>query len=125
MTFNEKLKLLLAANFGRTKNDEAKQRKIATEYVALCGFKNGEMGNGRKLSDNHKATLTQAEIALQLGVSVPTLNEMLAIERKLTPEIKEMLDNGVFTKSTASKILTKLSAEVRFVRKTDTPKLSI
>lgn len=106
---NEKLKLLLAANFGRTKNDDAKQRKIATEYVALCGYKNGEMGRGRKLSDNHKANLTQAEIASHLGVSVPTLNEMLAIERKLTPEIKEMLDAGVFTKTTASKILTKLS----------------
>ncbi len=76
----------------RTKNDEAKQRKIATEYVALCGFKHGEIGGGHQSSDNHKSGLTQAEIASQLGISVPTLNEMLAIERKLTPEIKEMLD---------------------------------
>ncbi len=108
---NEKLKLLLAANFGRTKNDDAKQRKIATEYVALCGFKNGEIGNGRKVVDNRRATLTQAEIASHLGISETSLKEMLLIERKLTPEVKEMLDNGIFTKSTASKILTKLSAE--------------
>lgn len=108
---NEKLKLLLAANFGRTKNDDAKQRKIATEYVALCGFKHGEIGRGRKTSDNQNSMLTQSEIASQLGISVPTLNEMLAIERKLTPEIKEMLDAGVFTKTTASKILTKLSPD--------------
>lgn len=107
---NEKLKLLLAANFGRTKNDDAKQRKIATEYVALCGGKHGD-NQYKRTSDNHKSTLTQAEIASQLGISVPTLNEMLAIERKLTPEIKELLDTGVFTKTTASKILTKLSPD--------------
>ena len=44
----KKLKVLLAANFGRSKNDESKQRKVAVEYVKLCGYKNGEMGNGRK-----------------------------------------------------------------------------
>ncbi len=108
---NEKLKLLLAANFGRTKNDETKQRKIATEYVALCGFKNGEMGRGRKVGNNCLPNLTQDEIADQLGISARSLRNLLAIENKLTPEIKEMLDNGVFTKTTASKILTKLSAE--------------
>lgn len=53
--------------------------------------------------------LSQDEIAEQLGVSPRTLREMLAIESKLTPEIKELLDTGVFTKTTASKILTKLS----------------
>lgn len=103
---NEKLKLLLAANFGRTKNDDAKQRKIATEYVALC-----RQGQGRpsKSGDNRQFNLSQDEIAEQLGVSPRTLREMLAIESKLTPEIKELLDTGVFTKTTASKILTKLS----------------
>ena len=35
---DKKLKVLLAANFGRTKNDEAKQRKVAVEYVKLCGL---------------------------------------------------------------------------------------
>lgn len=105
---NEKLKLLLAANFGRTKNDDAKQRKIATEYVALCG---NSHGGDRVSSSDNRNLLTQNEIASQLGVSVTTLNEMLAIERKLTPEIKELLDSGIFTKTTASKILTKLSAD--------------
>ncbi len=121
MTFNEKLKLLLAANFGRTKNDEAKQRKIVTEYVALCG---NAHGGDRKSNGNNCHLISQDEIAEQLGISERSLRNLLAIENKLTPEIKEMLNNGVFTKTTASKILTKLSAEVRFVRKTDTPKLS-
>lgn len=105
---NEKLKLLLAANFGRTKNDDAKQRKIATEYVALCGNSHG--GN-RKSNGDNRHLISQDEIAEQLGVSPRTLREMLAIESKLTPEIKELLDTGVFTKTTASKILTKLSPD--------------
>ena len=105
---NEKLKLLLAANFGRTKNDDAKQRKIATEYVALCGNSHG--GN-RKSNGDNRHLISQDEIAEQLGVSPRTLREMLAIESKLTPEIKELLGTGVFTKTTASKILTKLSPD--------------
>ena len=105
---NEKLKLLLAANFGRTKNDDAKQRKIATEYVALCGNSHG--GN-RKSNGDNRHLISQDEIAEQLGVSPRTLREMLAIESKLTPEIKELLDTCVFTKTTASKILTKLSPD--------------
>ena len=55
------------------KNDDAKQRKVATEYVALCGFKNGEMGRGRKTSDNQNSMLTQSEIASQLEISPRTL----------------------------------------------------
>ena len=51
------------ANFGRTKNDDAKQRKIATEYVALCG-----QGQGRpsKTGAGRPITLSQDEIADQL-----------------------------------------------------------
>lgn len=40
---DKKLKVLLAANFGRSKNNESKQRKVADEYVRLCGY--GQGGN--------------------------------------------------------------------------------
>ncbi len=102
---DDKLRLLLVANFGRTYDSDEKKRKVAVEYVKLRGLK-----NGHKLCDNRKA-LTQDDIAKELGVSVRTLNEMLAIERKLTPEVKELLDTGAFTKTAASKILVKLSEE--------------
>lgn len=104
---NEKLKLLLAANFGRIKNDDAKQRKIAVEYVNLCGYRNGEAGGGHQVVDNR---LPASEIAKQLGVSETTLKEILSIERKLTPEMKELLDKEkLFSKTTAAKIIAKLS----------------
>ncbi|MPM10610.1 hypothetical protein SDC9_56942 [bioreactor metagenome] len=102
---DEKLRKLLAANFGRLKNDENKQRKVAVEYVKLCGLKNGERS---ELVDNR---LPLREIASQLGTSETGLKELLLIERKLTPEIKDILDSGLFTKTTASKVLTKLSEE--------------
>ncbi len=47
------------ARYNRVMNsDEAKQRKVAVEYVKLCGYKNGEMGNGRK-KDSHNGKATQ------------------------------------------------------------------
>lgn len=100
---DEKLKILLAANFGRTKNDESKQRKVAVEYVNLCGRK---LGDNQWVVDNR---LSISEIAKQLGTSETSLKELLLIERKLTPEIKELIDNGTITKTTSSKVLTKLS----------------
>lgn len=104
---NEKLKLLLAANFGRVKNDDAKQRKIAVEYVNLCGYKNGDNQYSRNC-DNRRPYV---DIAEELGISERTLYEILSIERKLTPEMKELLDKDkLFSKTTAAKIISKLSS---------------
>ena len=82
-------------------DDEAKQRKVAVEYVKLCGYKNGEMGNGRKKDfHNGKATqLTLEEIAKQLGTSKTNLTRALSIERNLTESMKQLLDDGVISKT--------------------------
>lgn len=109
---DKKLKVLLAANFGRTKNDEAKQRKVAVEYVRLCGYENGEMGNGRKKEcqvGTPKYTLD--EIATQLGTSRRSLQRALSIERNLTEPVKELLDTGVISKTLATDVLAALSTE--------------
>lgn len=95
---DEKLKILLAANFGRTKNNEAKQRKIAVEYVNLCGNKHG---GDRASGDNRRLKLD--EIAVQLGTNERSLRELLSIERKLTPEMKELIYGGSISKTTAAK----------------------
>jgi ParB-like chromosome segregation protein Spo0J len=100
----EKLKKLLAANFGRMKNNPVKQRKVAVQYIELCGLKKGRPN---KIVDNRLFSMD--EIAKQLGTSETTLKELLLIERKLTPEIKELLDEGIITKTSASKIWVKLS----------------
>ena len=104
---DEKLKKLLATNFGRTKNDPAKQVKVAAEYVELVGLKNGE----KKVGDYKKGKLTQNEIAQSLGVSERTLRELLEIDRKLIPQIRELFDSGNINKNIANKVLCRLAKE--------------
>lgn len=108
---NKKLKVLLAANFGRSTNDESKQRKVAVEYVKLCGYKNGEMGNGRKKECQlgTPTQLTLDEIAEQLGTSKRDLQRALSIERNLTEPMKQLLDDGVISKTIASDLISSLS----------------
>lgn len=108
---DKKLKVLLAANFGRNKNNEKKQRKIAVEYVKLCGYKNGEIGkNHLQDSQNEKAEkMTLDDIAKQLGVSRASLTRSLSIERNLTPSMKELLDTGVISKTLAADMVSSLT----------------
>lgn len=84
----------------------AKQRKVAVEYVRLCGYKNGEIGrNHFQDSHNGKAEkMTLDEIARQLGTSKTNLTRALSIERNLTDSMKELLDNAThdITKSSLS-----------------------
>lgn len=100
---NKKLKVLLAANFQRPKNSESKQRKVADEYVRLCGYKPGDnqwsVHNG----------LTLDEIAKQLGTSKTNLKRALRIERNLTDSMKKLLDTGEITKTFASDTIASLS----------------
>lgn len=108
-----KLKTLLAANFGREKNNESKQRKVIAEYVELCGYKNGEIGRHHfQDSQNGKAEkMSLEEIAKQLGTSKTNLTRALSIERNLTDSMKELLDNGTITKTLASDVIASLSNE--------------
>lgn len=110
---DKKLKVLLAANFGRSKNDDAKQRKVAVEYVRLCGYKNGEIGKNRsQLSQSgNPEKLTLDQIANQLGTSNTNLTRALSIERNLTESMKELLDTGVISKTVASDVITSLSKD--------------
>lgn len=82
-------------------DDEVKQRKVAVEYVKLCGYKNGEMGNGRKKECQLGAPtlLSLDEIASQLGTSKTNLKRALTIERNLTESMKQLLNDGVISKT--------------------------
>lgn len=105
---DKKLKVLLAANFQRPKNSEAKQRKVADEYVRLCGYGNG--GN-RQAQVQNGLLLSLDDIASQLGTSKTNLKRALRIERNLTDSMKELLDTGIITKSLAADMIATLSEE--------------
>lgn len=68
------------------------------QYVELCGFKKGQ--NQHSMGDN-RLPISQEQIAKELGISHRVLKELLEIERKLTSEIKELLDTGIITKTLA------------------------
>lgn len=106
-TEEEKLEHLISSNFGRTENNPTKRREAAAKYFELCGFKRGHPIN--QIDENR--LLTQEQIAKQLNISPTTLKELLKISRNLTPEAKELLDNGTINKTTAEKVLCKLSKE--------------
>ena len=108
---NSKLRALISNNFGRRKNDPTKDRKALAIYVELKGYRNGEIGNGRKKdSQNEKATqFTLDEIAKELKISKANLTRALSIERNLTEPMKQLLDDGVISKTVASDVIASLS----------------
>lgn len=97
---NSKLRALISNNFGRRKNDPAKDRKALATYVELNGYKHGEIGNGREKKD-HNGLSTLDEIAKELNMSTTNLKRALRIERNLTDSMKELLDTGVITRTLA------------------------
>lgn len=86
---------------------ESKQRKVAVEYVKLCGYKHGEIGNGRekKVHNGLSTQMSLDEIASQLGTSKTNLKRALSIERNLTEPMKQLLDDGVISKTVAADLL--------------------
>ena len=110
---DKKLKVLLAANFGRKKNSEAKKRKIAAEYVKLCGYKHGEVGkhHSQRFQNGISEKMTLDEIALKLGTSKANLQRALRIENKLTDSMKQILDEGVISQTVASDVIASLTPE--------------
>ena len=104
---NEKLKTLLVANFGRNKNDPIKQGKVYGEYEKLCGV---QKGNNQYSLGNNSSSITQEDIAKQLGVDVTTIRNIKRLQQ-LPPELQELISNGKITATTGFKILTKLSSQ--------------
>ena len=78
------------------KNNEVKQRKVAVEYVKLCGYRNG---GDRQAQAQSGHVLTLEEIASQLGTSKTNLKRALSIERNLTEPMKQLLEDGVISKT--------------------------
>lgn len=126
---DDKLRNLISANFGRLKNDPAKQRKAIAKYVELVGYKPAEAGrqkaNSQKCqSDTFKEKLTLDQIAKQLGISRKNLTRLLSLERFLTDSMKELVDDGVIGETLAADIITRMTEEEqdRLVKSLDATK---
>lgn len=104
---NEKLKKLLATNFGRLKNNPVKQGKVFMEYEKLCGVRQGSQNlKGTKVGD--KMSFTQEQIAKELGVDVRTIQRLKKLQT-LSPELQQLIENGSIKYTTALNVCSKLS----------------
>ena len=103
---NSKLRALISNNFGRRKNDPAKDRKALETYVELRGYKQHDNQWTCQNGATTKSTLD--EIAKELNMSKRNLQRALRIERNLTDSMKELLDTGEITKTFASDTIASL-----------------
>lgn len=104
---DEKLRKLIAANFGRAKNDPIKQAKLLKEYEKLSGVQHG--GN-RKSSGNNSRLINQESIAKELGVDVTTIRNIKRLTT-LLPDLQDIISEGRITPTTGYKVIAKLSDE--------------
>lgn len=100
---DEKLKKLLATNFGRLKNDPVKQGRVFGEYEKLCGVYHG---NHQKRQN----VVSQEQIAKELGVDVRTLQRLKQLQT-LSPDLQELISEGTVKYTTALSVWSKLSQE--------------
>ena len=105
---DEKLKKLIAANFGRLKNDPVKQAKLLKEYEKLQGIKKGN--NQYSSMGNNSRSTSQEDIAKELGVDVTTIRNLKRLTT-LIPEIQDIISDGKITPTTGYKVLAKLSED--------------
>lgn len=98
----EKLKKLLATNFGRLKNNPVKQGKVYAEYEKLCGVQHG--GSRRQ----NVALISQEQIAEELGVDVRTIQRLKKLQT-LSPDLQQLIEDGSVKYTTALNVFGKLS----------------
>lgn len=104
---DEKLVQLIAANFGRMKNDPVKQGRWIAEYERLRGVRNG---GDRKSVGNNSRLITQEDIAAELGVDTTTLRNLKRLNT-LLPEIQEIISDGRISATTGFKLIARLSED--------------
>lgn len=101
---------LIAANFGRMKNDPIKQAKWIAEYERVRGV---TRGGDRKSKPNNSALISQEDIANELGVSVDTIQNLKKLNN-LLPEIQEVISEGRISATTGFKLIASLSPEDQY-----------
>ena len=79
-------------------NDDLKQRVLSGETSISAGYKQG----GNRKSNCQVGILKLSDIAKQLGTSERNLQRAISIERNLTEPMKQLLDDGVISKTVAS-----------------------
>lgn len=101
---DEKLKKLLATNFGRLENNPMKQSRVITEYEKLCGVSQGRQKNG------HNVRISQQDIANEFGVDARTIRRLKKLQ-DLIPELQDMVDQKELSATIGHQIWARMPQE--------------
>lgn len=105
---DDKVVQLIAANFGRMKNDPVKQGRWIAEYERLRGVRRGN--NQHTSLRNNFASISQEDIAAELGVDSRTLQNLKRLN-SLLPELQDIISEGRISATTGFKLVARLSKD--------------
>lgn len=97
-------------NSDNLRTDEIVAKKISlriNELERIYGIKHG---NNQRTSNNYKSSKSQEELASDLGISISTLQNYKRLA-DMIPELEELIDTGIVTKSTALAMIKNLSED--------------
>jgi hypothetical protein len=83
-------------------------KKVGLRIKELERIYGIEHGGNRKSTDNNYNLKSQEELAADLGISIPTLQNYKQLANMI-PELSELVDTGIVTKTTALSIMRNLS----------------
>lgn len=102
------IKDLLETNIRQRGDIGGSAKKVGRRIKELERLYGVREGRPEKLPNNSVIAVTQSDLAAKLGISVDTLQnyKMLA---DMIPELEELMDTGIVTKSTALSMIRNLS----------------
>lgn len=98
---------ILTSERGDIGGSAKKVGKRIKELERLYGI---EHGNNQHTSLPNNSVSSQSDLATQLGISVDTLQNYKLLA-DMIPELEELMDTGIVTKTTALAIMRNLSDE--------------
>ncbi|MBP1889784.1 ParB-like chromosome segregation protein Spo0J [Clostridium moniliforme] len=99
---DEKLKKLLATNFGRLKNNPMKQSRVITEYEKLC-----EIKKGRPSKVRNNFVISQNQIANEFRITPRQMQNLKKLQ-DLIPELQDMIEQGQLSATVGYKIWARM-----------------
>ena len=85
-------------------------KKVGLRIKELERIYEIEHGGDRKSNTNNSVLKSQSDLATQMGMSVDTLQNYKQLATMI-PELEELVDTGIVTKTTALSIMRNLSVQ--------------
>lgn len=95
---------------GQIENSDRKTGLRVTELERLYGIQHGNNQHNSRTTNNSESSKTQEQLAAEMGISVDTLQNYKLLSQMI-PELEELVDTGIVTKTTALAIMRNLSEE--------------